>query len=345
MLSGALFAQPVFFAIWMVLGSGASVKRLPLTLALFVLVLLAGVFNVWSLLEQGALRQPSFVIPGLALFGLAAGAASIVRWRTGWQILLSPGVTSKGSTTQFSLKYLLGWMTICAMLIAVLHRLAFKDSNLPDGHRLILLAISLALIFLIVLPAACVALVVLSSRPRGRILLASSLLWGTLIWLTIEAMLLHAATLGIKPDDRSEITSFVIWAQAGAVAAALTCAFLLRVAGFRLHSWRSIMTMADNCVRSQGAPNMPATKPLYDKKEFARRGEAIYKRDIEPQLTDAREDDFVAIDIESGHYEIDADEVTAADRLLARIPNAQTWVRRVGSPYVRRFGSARTGRS
>jgi hypothetical protein len=149
----------------------------------------------------------------------------------------------------------------------------------------------------------------------------------------------------MMPNDRAGITSFLVWTQAGAVAAALAAALLLRVAGFRLFRRRGIMTMADNSVRPQGAPVVAATKPLYGKKEFARRGEAIYKLDIEPKLTNVNEGDYVAIDIETGQYEIDPRESAAADRLLARIPNAQTWVRRVGSPYIRRFGPSRTERS
>ena len=90
---------------------------------------------------------------------------------------------------------------------------------------------------------------------------------------------------------------------------------------------------------------MAATKPLYGKEEFARRGEEIYKRDIEPIVRSGNEGSFVAIDIETGQYEIDADETAASDRLLARVPNAQTWLRRIGSAYIRRFGPARTERS
>jgi hypothetical protein len=88
-----------------------------------------------------------------------------------------------------------------------------------------------------------------------------------------------------------------------------------------------------------------ATKPLYGKNEFARRGEAIFERDIKPQLTQINDDDYIAIDVQTGQYETGVDETAAADRLLARVPNAQTWVRRVGSPYVRRFGPARRTRS
>jgi hypothetical protein len=83
---------------------------------------------------------------------------------------------------------------------------------------------------------------------------------------------------------------------------------------------------------------MAATRPRYSKEEFARRGDAIYDRDIRPHLGPADEGKYAAIDIETGAYEIDADELEASDRLLARVPSAQTWLRRVGSRYARRIG-------
>ena len=49
-------------------------------------------------------------------------------------------------------------------------------------------------------------------------------------------------------------------------------------------------------------------------------------------------DEFAAIDIETGAYEIDASELRASDRLEARVPDAQVWIRRIGSRYARRFG-------
>jgi len=87
---------------------------------------------------------------------------------------------------------------------------------------------------------------------------------------------------------------------------------------------------------------MAATKPAYSKEEFAQRGEAIYQREIEPVVKNEDQGRFVAIDIETGQYEIDAGETAASDRILARVPNAQIWLRRIGSPYIRRFGPART---
>jgi hypothetical protein len=71
---------------------------------------------------------------------------------------------------------------------------------------------------------------------------------------------------------------------------------------------------------------------------MAERGEAIFEKDIRPMLKRARKRDFVAIDIETGDDEVDADEMAACNRLRARIPGAQVWMRRVGSRAIRHFG-------
>jgi hypothetical protein len=76
----------------------------------------------------------------------------------------------------------------------------------------------------------------------------------------------------------------------------------------------------------------------YSEEEFERRGEEIFARDIEPRTKEEAPHKSVLIDIESGDYEIDADEIAASDRLLARHPDAQVWMRRVGSPYAHRLG-------
>ena len=83
---------------------------------------------------------------------------------------------------------------------------------------------------------------------------------------------------------------------------------------------------------------MPVPKPRYSKEEFARRGDEIYDREISPHVEPDDKGKFVVIDIETGAYEIDQDELAASDRLLARRLDAQMWTRRVGSWYARRFG-------
>ena len=80
------------------------------------------------------------------------------------------------------------------------------------------------------------------------------------------------------------------------------------------------------------------TRPRFSKEEFARRGDEIYERALPSILQAGRAREFVAIDIETGAYETDISELAASDRLLARIPGAQIWLRRIGSRYSHRFG-------
>ncbi len=74
--------------------------------------------------------------------------------------------------------------------------------------------------------------------------------------------------------------------------------------------------------------------------ELSRRGQEIYDRDVRPALRLEDEDKFVAIDIESGNYEIDRDGFTATERLLTRQPHAQIWLARVGQRAAYRIGAA-----
>lgn len=78
--------------------------------------------------------------------------------------------------------------------------------------------------------------------------------------------------------------------------------------------------------------------PRYDREEVARRGDEIYDRQVLPHLHQEDEGKFALIDVASGDYEVDRDEMAASDRLLARHPDAQVWMRQIGSRYARRFG-------
>ena len=76
--------------------------------------------------------------------------------------------------------------------------------------------------------------------------------------------------------------------------------------------------------------------------EFARRGNAIFEEHVRPTVDmDGEAHKFVAIDIETGEYEVDRSDVEATDRLVERCPEAEgrIWLRRVGSPDAYHFGS------
>ena len=83
---------------------------------------------------------------------------------------------------------------------------------------------------------------------------------------------------------------------------------------------------------------MIKNRPRSSKEEFARRGDEASERVVRPQLTPDDIGKFVVVDIESGAYEIDHDDMAATDRLLARYPMAQSWLVRVGPRTAHRWG-------
>ncbi len=84
---------------------------------------------------------------------------------------------------------------------------------------------------------------------------------------------------------------------------------------------------------------MASIKRRYSKEEFAKRGDAVYESSVRPHLKPEDKGKFAAIDIETGAYEVDADEYEACERLSARVPSAQIWFVRIGSRYLHRFGA------
>lgn len=75
----------------------------------------------------------------------------------------------------------------------------------------------------------------------------------------------------------------------------------------------------------------------YSKEEFARRGNEIYETQVRPQVEEGNHGKIVAIDIETGAFELANDTMTASDRLLERYPDAQIWLIRIGHKGVHRF--------
>jgi hypothetical protein len=79
----------------------------------------------------------------------------------------------------------------------------------------------------------------------------------------------------------------------------------------------------------------------YSKEEFARRGNEIYETQVRHQVEEGNRGKIVAIDIETGAFELAKDTMTASDKLLERYPDAQIWRIRIGHKGVHRFGLLR----
>ena len=84
---------------------------------------------------------------------------------------------------------------------------------------------------------------------------------------------------------------------------------------------------------------MAIRQPRYTKEEFAQRGDLIYQNQIRPQVEADNHGKIVAIDIETGDFEVANSTMLAVDKLYERKPDAQPWVIRIGHRAVFRFGS------
>ena len=74
-------------------------------------------------------------------------------------------------------------------------------------------------------------------------------------------------------------------------------------------------------------PNPPA-----DREAFARQAEAYYERTLRTKLEPQHKGEYLVLDVESGDYELDADEMAAIDRARAKHPDRLFYILRVGYP-------------
>ena len=84
---------------------------------------------------------------------------------------------------------------------------------------------------------------------------------------------------------------------------------------------------------------MPATKRTLD--ELNKLGDDIFSRQVQPSLKPDDHGKFVAIDVDSGEFELD-DDYAAISRLRSRKPEADMWLMRAGYPATYRIGEIRS---
>ena len=76
----------------------------------------------------------------------------------------------------------------------------------------------------------------------------------------------------------------------------------------------------------------------YTSKEVASRGEAIYRREIRAKVEPKHNGKFLVIDIDTGEYEMNDDDLVATKHLLAKPPDAVVHGLQIGSPIAYRIG-------
>lgn len=83
----------------------------------------------------------------------------------------------------------------------------------------------------------------------------------------------------------------------------------------------------------------------YSREEIVRRGREIYEREIREEVASEHDGDFVVVDVTTGGWEVDEDDVKASDRALDKNPEAVLYFMRVGHPAAYRVGGGRRGHS
>jgi hypothetical protein len=83
---------------------------------------------------------------------------------------------------------------------------------------------------------------------------------------------------------------------------------------------------------------VPTTKRTPD--ELANLGGDIFDKQVRPLLRPEDDGKFVAIDVETGDYEVDEDDYTVVTRLRLRKPTADIWLMRAGYQTTYRIGVA-----
>ena len=77
----------------------------------------------------------------------------------------------------------------------------------------------------------------------------------------------------------------------------------------------------------------------YSKEELRSRGQKLYDSGIRQQVEMGNKGKIVAIDIETGDFEVDENVVPATNRLFEHHPDAQPWIIRIGHRAVYHFGA------
>jgi hypothetical protein len=97
---------------------------------------------------------------------------------------------------------------------------------------------------------------------------------------------------------------------------------------------------------SSTTPRLLLAQAPYSKEEFAQRVNEIYETQVRAKVEEGKHGKIVAINLETGDFELDASEIAACDSLSEtlcdrlKLPHLETqiWIVRISSRHVCRFG-------
>jgi hypothetical protein len=78
--------------------------------------------------------------------------------------------------------------------------------------------------------------------------------------------------------------------------------------------------------------------PRYTAEEIVRRGKMLYNESVRAAVEETNHGKYLVINIETGEYEVDEDQLAASERALARRPGAALYGTRIGYQTVGRIG-------
>lgn len=78
--------------------------------------------------------------------------------------------------------------------------------------------------------------------------------------------------------------------------------------------------------------------PTLTDDEIIERGKAVYESRIKSLVEPEHIGKYIAINVETGDYEIDHDDLVVEDRLLKRYPNGNLFLTRVGAKIAYSMG-------
>jgi len=85
--------------------------------------------------------------------------------------------------------------------------------------------------------------------------------------------------------------------------------------------------------------------PRFSKEEICSRGSALYESKLRSAVEQGNLDKFLIIDIESGDYEIDTDDLAASDRAHQKHPNGAFFGMRIGRRTSGTIGTSSSRRT
>jgi hypothetical protein len=230
---GAMFAQPILFASWAALGPPPAIKRIPLTSAAVLALMLVSGVKQWNLLEseeQNSL-DVEWVFMGFAFFAAATLLMLLLRKLSRCQIVNARVAAAPAQINQFTMKQLLTWTTICALLLGAGRGLTSTQASSADWLDVISdLSAMIGLVLLAILPALVAPLVTLAPRPSVRILFAGAVAWLAVSWISIETV------VAVENEPRGEVLQAVSLLQVGGMTAGVFSSIVVRYAGYRLLS-------------------------------------------------------------------------------------------------------------